>query len=193
MTLLEKLKVNLDYLLGKADPSLYAPVRNQNVSLEDWNKRWEMFSNGENGFVWYGIDEKGHIGEFRAINAYIPEIYFDNPFLNKKISDYFDSLPEITKGKVSPKLLKELKPTPEREEIWAKDSNKGLFIFEELEEIYREGNRNSYELTSFPQKSLSVSELPDFLQNRLNFFQLENLNFKECEFLDISKYFHCEE
>src|SRR5688572_1463649 len=100
MTLYEKLKINIDYLLGKADPSLYASTRNQNLSPEDWQKRWQLFSEYD-CFSWFAIDSVGNIAEFRAVNTYIPEIYFDNPFLSKKISAYFDSLPEITKGKVS--------------------------------------------------------------------------------------------
>src|SRR5688500_9501234 len=97
MTLLEKIKINLDYLLGKADPSFYAEdYKSQNLSKEDWQKRWEIFGNDGCGFVWYGVDAEGNLAEFGGEEAYIPETFFKDVSLNRKLTDFFNDLPEIT-------------------------------------------------------------------------------------------------
>lgn len=51
MTLLEKIKVNLSYLLGEANPEQYSPkYKSSNLSLQDWQKRWEIFNADGTGF-----------------------------------------------------------------------------------------------------------------------------------------------
>lgn len=202
MTLLEKIKINLDYLLGKADPKLYAEdYKSLNLTLKDWQKRWETFS-GDDCFTWYGVDAENNVAEFRAEETYVPEIFFQDSLANKKLTDFFDNLPQITNGKIPDNLREEIKPSPEKIHLWVKESNKGIFIFEEPGDIYwyQENNperikykRNPYELKSLPDKCLKVSDLPNEIQALLKPYHFEDLKFAECNFLDASKHFYCEE
>jgi hypothetical protein len=203
MTLLEKIKINIDYLLGKADPSLYSEDnKNSNLTLKDWQARWEVFANDGSGYVWYGVDSEGNLAEFCAESSFIPEAHFQNVYNNKTLLDFFENLPEITTGKLPDKLRKEIQPSPERILGFAKESNRGIFIFDEIGDIYWTAESNverykykkyPYELISVPNDCLKFEALPVDIQTLLEPFRFENLKFEDCQFLDISKYFYCEE
>lgn len=199
MTLFEKLKVNLDYIFGKSDSSLYADSRiNQNLTLKDWQKRWEIFSDNGNGFIWYGIDTEGNIAEFGSENTYVPEIFFQDASANKKVMEYFSNLPEITKSLIPENLRSELKEPYNRlqgeRSFWKTGANQGIFIFDELKIAgFKDDNgKTPYELTLIPETPLKISELPNDIQNLLASYHFENVTFANCQFLDVSKYFYCE-
>ncbi len=202
MTLLEKIKVNLNYLFGKADANLYADEYNsQNLSLKDWQKRWEIFS-AYDCFTWYGVDSEGSLAEFQAAETYIPEIFFQDLSANKILDLFFNNLPDITTGKIPENLREEIKPSSEKVKLWTKESNTGLFIFEDPQDIYwfqnnkAENNKyrkTPYELKSIPSEPLNFSKLPNQIQELLKPYKFENLRFADCQLLDVSKHFYCEE
>ena len=200
MTLLEKIKVNLDYLFGKADSSLYAAdTKNPNLTLTDWQKRWEIFSSNGCGFVWYGVDEAGNIAEFASERTDVPEVFFQDVSASKKAEEFFDNLPEVTKSILPENLRYELKESAKRlqgeKSFWKKGANKGFFIFDELEipGFKNNAGKNFYELMLIPETPLKITNLPSDIQDLLKPYRIENLNFKDCQFLDISKYFYCKE
>ncbi len=136
MTLLEKIKINLDYLLGKADSSLYAnSYKSQNISSDEWEKRFEIFSK-DDYFVWYGVDAEDNLAEFGAAETYIPEAFFQDVSINKKLSDFFNDLSEVTTSVIPKNLRYELRQSADNitseNSFWRTGANKGLFIFEEL-------------------------------------------------------------
>ena len=199
MTLLEKLKINVEYLLGKAHPSLYAEgYKSPNLTLKDWQKRWEIFSDDGNGFIWFGVDEEGNLAEFASETTYVPEVFFQDVSINKKLIEYFANLPEITSSVLPENLrleLKELAKEPQGDEsFWKIRANKGLYIFDEPEILgFKDRNgKCPYELTLAPQMPLKLNDLPKDIQNLLKSYHFENLKFADCQFLDVSKYFYCE-
>jgi len=200
MTLLEKLKINLDYLLGKAAPELYAKPAHFNISTEEWLRRWETFSD-DNGYIWYGVDSEGNVAQFACGDqSYVPEVFFRNVADNKKLHNYFKALPEITTTNFSEKLRLQLNQSANKSsdanDFWRTGANTGLFILEETEnEFYGQWKRNKppYELLLIPNKGLKISELPDEIQKRLEPFKFEKLRFNDCQLLDISQYIYCEE
>ena len=204
MNLLEKIKINLNYLLGNAAPELYAEkYKSPNLTLKDWQKRWELFSNDGNDFTWYGVDSTNNVGQFECDESYIPETFFQDRTSNKRLIDYFGSLPDITTGKVPDKLREELKSSSADITLFARNSKKGIFIFDEANDTYwyREKNnierskykKNPYELQFLPNDYLKVKDLPDEIQELLKPYHFKDLKFADCQFLDVSKYFYCEE
>lgn len=200
MSFLKKIKINIDYLLGKADPSLYAKGhKNSNLILQDWQKRWEIFSDNGCGFVWYGVDSEGNLAEFACDETHIPEAFFNNVSENNKLKSFIDTLPEITSTRLPENLRPELKRLAQKlsgtNDFWKKGANKGLFIFEETDEHYRCWNqtKNPYELFLIPDTSLKIKNLPYRIQQLLKPYHFENLHFRDCQFLDVSKYLFCEE
>lgn len=200
MTLLKKIKVNLDYLLGKADSSLYAAdAKNPNLTLIDWQKRWEMFSDNGCGFIWYGIDETGNIAEFASEEADIPEVFFQDASVNKRTEEFFDNLPETTKSVLPENLRFELKESAkrlqEKKSFWRTGANKGFFIFDESEipGFKNNAGKNFYELMLIPETPLKIANLPSDIQDLLKPYHFENLKFSDCQFLDVSNYFYCKE
>lgn len=201
MSLLEKLKINLDYILGKADPSLYAKsYAGQNLTLKDWQLRWEKFSFDDcDGFVWYGVDAAGNLAKFAAQEIFVPEAYFQSVENNKKLKAFFDGLPEITASKLPENLRYELKlaatKKPQSEKsFWMTGANRGLFIFDEtnIDQFEYANQARSYELVLMPEKPLKIFDLPNDIQKMLESYRFENLNFADCQFLDVSKHFYCE-
>jgi len=200
MTLLEKIKINIDYLFGKADPSLYAPSKNINVNKEKWQARWEIYAAEKDGFIWYGVDSEGNLAEFGSETAYVPEAYFQSVHNNNLLLEFFENLPEITTGNLPENLRKEIQPAPEKVSRWTKYSNRGIFIFDEPGDFYwynstkrYEYDKNPYELMSAPNDYLKCNDLPIHIQKLLEPYHFENLKFEDCQFLDVSKYFYCEE
>jgi hypothetical protein len=200
MTLLEKIKINLDYLLGKAEPYLYAEgYKSQNLTLKDWQKRWEKFSYDGCGFIWYGVDADENLAEFSSEEAYVPEAFFQNASVNKKLSNFFDNLPE-TSGSIIPENLRpELKDSAQKfngeNSFWKTGASRGLFIFDEADGAGMKGNKwkSPYELLLIPGNPLKLAELPNEIQNLLKPFSFEDSRFADCQFLDVSKYLYCEE
>lgn len=204
MTFLEKIKVNLNYLLGNADAELYAKsCKSPNLSLKDRQKRWEAFSDDGNGFIWFGVDSENNLAEFVCDESYIPEPFFQDVLNNKKLRYYFSSLPDITSAKVSNNLREELKPSTKEIALFGKESKKGMFLFDETNDNYwyqkkndlerSKYKKNPYELHYLPSQYLKVTDLPDEIQELLKPYHFENLRFEDCQFLDVSKYFYCEE
>lgn len=202
MTLLEKIKINIDYLLGKADPSLYAPSQNRNISREEWQTRWEIYAAQSDGFIWYGVDSEGNLAEFGSETAYVPEAYFQDVHNNNLLLEFFEDLPEITAGNLPENLRREIRPAPKDVLKWVKHSNRGIFIFEESGDVYwcdssnlerYKYHKNPYELQSIPNDCLKYNDLPIHIQSLLRPYHFENLRFEDCQFLDVSKYFYCEE
>ncbi len=202
MTLREKIKVNLDYLRGKADPKLYAkPYKNSVLKSEEWRKRWKIFSDNKRGFVWFGVDAEGNIAEFCGELAYIPEVFFQDVEANCKVQEFFESLPETTTTKIAENLRLELKESAENSLITTLDdffltgANTGLFIFEEAEDMLFGQwfeKKPPYELFLMPDKSVKIYDLPDEIQKLLEPYRFENLNFEDCQFLDVSNHLYCE-
>jgi len=201
MTLLEKIKINIDYLLGKADPSLYAPAKHRNLSSEDWQKRWEIFSTNGDSFNWFGVDSEGNLGEFICQSAYMPEAFFQDVSANKELLDFFWELPERTTTLLPENLNERLKKIVDDKKFpfWKTGANNGLFQFEETDgdEWYKSSeygfDRPPYELQLIPKEPLNVIQLPEEIQKLLKSFHFESLKFADCQFLDVSKYFYCEE
>lgn len=204
MTLLEKIKINIDYLLGKADPSLYAkPYKEQKLSLKDWQERWEIFSPDSCGFYWYGFDSEGNIAQFSSEAAYVPEAFFKDVSENAELQFFFDNLPQITSTRLPENLPPKLKQLAQKSsgsnDFWKIGANKGLFIFEEIEDEpqykhYRNWIvNNPYELLVIPEKGLKIENLPDRIQKLLEPYHFESLKFADCQTLDVSKYLYCEE
>ena len=194
MNLLEKIKININYLLGNAPAELYAPkYHGSNTNRQE---RWQKFSEND-GFTWFGVDAESNIAQFQAETAYVPETFFQDAAIDKKLVDFFNALPDITTGKVSDNLLQEIKP------IFARDANKGFFIFEESNNTYWYQEKNNlerskyrkipYELYFLPNDFLKVVDLPDEIQDLLKPYHFKDLKFADCQFLDVSKYFYCEE
>ena len=171
MTLLEKIKINLDYLLGNAAPEPYAErYKSPNLTLKDWQKRWAIFSSDGCGLYWYGVDTEGNLAAFSSEGTDVPEVFFQNVTENKTLEDFFKNLPGITVGKIPENLRDEIKPHPEKDSFRAEESNKGIFVFEEPGDIYwyqennlerRKYKKNPYKLNSLPIKCLKVTDLPD--------------------------------
>ena len=203
MTLLEKIKINLDYLLGKADSSLYAPpYKGQKIGMEEWSKRWEIFANDGCGYLWYGIDSQGSLAEFSGESSYVPEVFFQDISNNKQLLNFFANLPENTTGRVPDVLRKDIKPSPEKVSKWSENLTQGIFSFYEPNDIYWYDNSNlkryeykktPYELMYIPNVCLKLKELPTEIQKLLQPYYFENLKFEDCQFLDVSKHLHCEE
>lgn len=202
MTLLEKIKVNLDYLRGKADPKLYVkPYKNKILEEEEWQRRWEIFSNNNSGFVWFGVDAEGNIAEFSCEFGYIPEVFFKDVEANRQVQAFFQSLPETTITKLSENMRLEIEQIAENnltanlDDFFATGANKGYFIFEETENIhFGQMFRRipAYELILIPQNRLKIRDLPDEIQKLLEPYRFENLNFEDCQYLDVSNYLYCE-
>lgn len=174
MNLLKKIKVNLDYVTGKSKPELYEEnYRSSNLTLKDWQKRWEIFSNDGNGFIWYGVDTEGNVAEFGSENTYVPEMFFQDACANKKVMEHFVGLPEITESLIPDNLRPELKESYNRLQgegsFWKTGANKGIFIFDEPEiSGFKDTNgKTPYELILIPDISLKISELPNDVQNLL--------------------------
>jgi len=200
MNLLEKIKVNLDYLFGKADSSLYAAdSKNPNLTLKNLQNRWESFSSDGCGFIWYGVDEADNIAEFASEGTDIPRVFFQDASANKKAAKFFDNLPETTKSVLPENLRFELKESAKRlqggKSFWKTGANKGFFIFDESEIPGFRNNtgKNFYELKLIPETPLKIANLPSDIQDLLKPYNFENLKFTDCQFLDVSKYFYCEE
>ncbi|CAN5439036.1 hypothetical protein BH10ACI1_BH10ACI1_14290 [soil metagenome] len=200
MTLLKKIKVNLDYLLGKADPTIYAKPNHSNITSEEWKKRWDIFIYYGDCFVWYGVDSEGNIAQFACDSGYVPEAFFQNISENKKLHNYFETLPETTTTKLSenlrPKFKKAADKSSGENEFWKTGANTGLFILREAEhEFYGQwiSNKPPFELFLIPDKGLKTSELPNEIQKLLAPYHFENLNFEDCQFLDVSNYLYCED
>lgn len=202
MSLIKKIKINLDYLLGKATPELYEKnYKSPNLTLRDWQKRCEVFSEYD-CFTWFGVDSEDNLAKFQASETYVPEICFQDISVNKKLTLFVDNLPEITNGIIPNDLREEIKPSFKEINLWAKESNKGIFIFEEPDDIYwyQENNfkrnqykKSPYELKSLPKEPLKILDLPNEIQVLLNPYRFKNLKFADCNFLDVLKYFYCEE
>lgn len=210
MSLLRKIKINIDYLLGKANSSLYAPkYQSQKVNLREWQKRWEIYSDNGCGFIWYGYDSLGNIAEFVSEEAYIPEVFFDDVSNNKKLQEYFENLPSIYESQLPQNIRTILREKAEKDkdsisETWypLKEAKRGIFIFAEVgdsdwynSETFKNSiyKKNPQELLASPQKGLKYQELPDEIKEIIRPYKFENLRFSNCQFLDISKYFYCEE
>lgn len=203
MTLFEKTKINIDYLFGNADPSLYAPAKNRNLSSEDWQTRWEIFSDHGCGFVWYGVDSEGNLAEFACNDAFVPEAFFNDVSVNRQLQSFFQNLPEITTTQLAECLSPRFRQAANRfsgtNDFWKTGANKGIFIFEETDDDswymhYRKWDdlKYPYELLLIPDKSLKVTDLPNEIQRLLEPYHFENLRFRDCQFLDVSKYLYCE-
>lgn len=171
------------------------------MSLRDWQKRRETFS-AYDGYIWYGVDAENNVAEFQASNTYVPELFFQNAARNKYLMDFFDNLPEITTGRIPENLREEIKPSPDNMPRWAKESNRGLYIFKDPEDLYWyqsiyfekfKGTNFPYELQSVPERALKFGELQKNVRELLEPCRFENLNFADCQFLDVSEYFYCEE
>ncbi len=205
MTLLEKIKVNLDYVLGKSEPELYEENRKSSkLTLKDWQRRWEIFSEDGNGFVWYGLDSEENIAQFVCDNTYIPEAFFKDAAENRQLHNFFETSPEITTTQLPANLRPELKRVADKfsgvNDFWATGANKGLYIFEETDDKtwykhYREWNnvKYPYELLLIPSQKLHIVELPNEIQKLLMPYHFKNLRFEDCQFLDVSKHLYCEE
>lgn len=208
MTLLEKIKVNLDYLCGKAEPKLYAkPNKSSMLKIEVWQKRWEIFSDHGCGFVWYGVDSQENLARFICDEAYIPEAFFQDVVVNNKIDEYFKSLPKYTSSHIPINLRPSMQELAQRDEdnslLWGplKTAQSGVFAFMEADDINWHHNeqfyhykrtRNPYELLAIPDECLKISDLSGEIQELLKPFYFENLKFEDCNFLDVSKHFQCE-
>ena len=209
MTLLEKIKFNLDSLLGKADSkSYFKSQKNSKMSLIDWQARWEIFSDNGCGFTWYGVDVEKNLAKFVCDEAYVPEALFIDVSNNIKLDSFFDNLPEITTAKLPEMLRPALQEAAERDKrnpllnLWnpLKEAQRGIYIFSEANDTtwYKEGlnkqsTKNPYELLAMPDKSLKVYELSNEIQKLLEPYHFENLKFSDCRFLDVSKYIYCED
>jgi hypothetical protein len=205
MTLLEKIKVNLNYMLGKADSKLYKENhKSLNLTLRDWQNRWEIFSDHGCGFVWYGVDSEENIAQFICDNAYIPEAFFEDVSDNQQLHNFFETLPEVATTQLPENLRPELKRVADNfsgvNDFWKTGANKGLYIFEETDDEtwykhYRKWNnvKYPYELLLIPSQRLRIVELPNEIQQLLAPYHFQNLRFRDCQFLDVSKYFYCEE
>ena len=202
MSFLERLKVNIEYILGRSDPALYVSRNTgQRLSLKVWQERWKIFSKSD-GFIWYAVDESGNIAEFQANQTYVPEVFFRDASENNQLFHYFENLPETTVGKIPENLRKEIKPSGVNLRDFTKESNSGIFIFHEPEDIfwYQKGNsdryafdKTPYELVSMPESPLKLSGLPKEVQASLENYYFEGLRFEDCKYLDVSKYFDCKE
>ena len=194
MTLLEKIKVNLDYLLGKANPELYSPqYKSSNLSLPDWQKRWEILNADGTGFIWYGVDSVGNIAKFSGDDSYVPEAYFQDALANNMLQDYFKSLVKPTSNGINSEINKVANGNKD---------NFGVFIFDEINDIELKKKRADYvynyqrlpyQVEFIANKYLKVNDLPIEIQKLLEPYHFENLKFIDCSFLDVSKYLYCED
>ena len=201
MTLLEKLKVNINYLLGKGDPSLYS--NKESIGLRGWQKRWEEFSADGCGFYWFGIDIEGNIAEFSCEQSYVPETFFEDAEKNRLVLNYFDNLPDVTETLIPENLRPELRKLAEKHNdkgFWVTGADKGLFIFDESDkydwydfenDIQHYYDKNPYELLLIPHQPLKVDNLPVEIQKYLKHYHFIDISFTECQFLDVSKHIYC--
>jgi hypothetical protein len=202
MYLLESIKINLDYLLGKSGSNVYAPkYESQKLSREDWQERWEEFGNEGYGFVWYGVDSIGNIAEFCCEESFVPEVFFQNVTKNNKLCEYFETLSNNSKAIIPDNLRNELKELAKRNKDWGKEAERGIFIFDEpsdtslFEEKYLTKfafSKNPYELRAIPTEPVNFGNLPKEVQESLQPYHFENVKFNECQFLDVSKHLYCE-
>lgn len=209
MTFLEKLKVNLGYLLGKADPLLYAEgYKSQNISSVDWRNRWDVFSDNGCGFCWYGVDSEKNLAKFVCDESYIPEAFFQDVTKNQELFNFFQNLAKVTNARLPNVLRPVFRELAERDrknpilQLWnpLKEAQRGIYIFSEAndktwydENLHKQFSKNPYELLAIPEEPLKETSLPIEIQKLLEPYHFENLLFADCQFLDVSKYFYCEE
>jgi hypothetical protein len=169
--------------------------------LKDWQKRWEIFSDKGCGFIWYGVDSEGNVAEFSCQESFIPEVFFQDVSANIRLKEFFDKLPEKTALKLPENLRKEIKENLQRINSWGNTPQRGLFIFSEPSDKawYDNGcfkqyihSKNPYELLAIPNHGVNVADLPLEIQELLKPYHFENLQFADCQFLDVSKYLYCE-
>ncbi len=204
MALLEKIKINLDYLLGKANSSLYAPLyKSPKLTTKDWQHRWEVFGNDEDSFIWHGVDSEGNLAEFVCGSAYVPEAFFQDVAANKMLSDFFGDLPEITTSLLPENLDIRLKEfaNDSKNTFWKTGANDGLFNFSDTDEdewnttradAAYNYERPPYELLIIPKAPLKINQLPAEIQKLLEPYHFQDLKFAECKLLNVAKYLYCE-
>jgi hypothetical protein len=198
----EKLKLNVDYLSGKSNSNLYsAKYESSKLSRKDWQLRWEVYGNEGYGFVWYGVDSIGNVAEFCCEESFVPEVFFQDVTKNNKLCEYFKNLSNNSKAIIPVNLRNELREFAKRNNDWGKEAERGVFIFDEpsdnswFEEKYLTKfafTKNPYELTAIPTEPLYVENLPKKVQELLQPYHFEKINFSECQFLDVSKHLYCE-
>lgn len=139
-------------------------------------------------FSWYAIDSVNSIAQFTSGHLPIPTRVFFRKAEYEKVNSFFESLPFICNSWLSPAYKKIENRSVNGFATILNEAQRGISMFEEP----TNSNRNFYHLCAVPEIYLKFEDLPEEIQNYLNFFKIDSIKFSDTEKISVTDYFICD-